>query len=256
MEFIRELGFLGLNARDDFTVIKRFFQKEEFGEQFLDKQLELTDILLPELKAEELRQLYRRSKEDYDLRRAVMFLKLVRYSYSSGGKSFACQPFNVATLFTLIEQLGKRLANAVIENQDFEVLIKHYDRLDTFFYCDPPYFTSEYVYECGFTWEDHLRLFHALSECKGQWLVSYNDCPEIRELYRNYNQFGFTRIHSMVQKYEAGKEFPELLVGNYDLYERERQKPLQLTLFDGDGLSPEGIEKILKECIIQCKVKR
>ena len=60
----------------------------------------------------------------------------------------------------------------------------------------------------------------------------------------------------MVQKYEAGKEFPELLVGNYDLYERERQKPLQLTLFDGDGLSPEGIEKILKECIIQCKVKR
>lgn len=256
MEFIRELGFLNLNARDDFTVIKHFFQKEEFGEQFLDKQLELTDILLPELKAEELRQLYRQSKEDYDLRRAVMFLKLVRYSYSSGGKSFACQPFNVATLFTLIEQLGKRLANAVIENQDFEVLIKHYDRPDAFFYCDPPYFTSEYVYECGFTWEDHLRLFRALSESKGQWLISYNDCPEIRELYRNYNQFGFTRIHSMVQKYEAGKEFPELLIGNYDLYERERQKPLQLTLFDGDGLSPEQIEKILKECIIQCKIKR
>ena len=29
MEFIRELGFLNLNSRDDFTVIKRFFQKEE-----------------------------------------------------------------------------------------------------------------------------------------------------------------------------------------------------------------------------------
>lgn len=224
MEFIRELGFLNLNSRDDFTVIKRFFQKEEFDEKYLEQQLELTNIMLPELQAKELCELYRQTKGDYDLKRAVMFLKLVRYSYSSGGKSFACQPFNVAALFILIEQLGKRLANAVIENQDFEVLIKHYDRPDSFFYCDPPYYTSEYVYECGFTWEDHMRLFRVLSECKGQWLVSYNDCPEIRELYRDYNQFSFTRIHSMVQKYEAGKEFPELLIGNYDLYEREKRE--------------------------------
>lgn len=132
MEFIRELGFLNLNSRDDFTVIKRFFQKEEFGEKYLEQQLELTNIMLPELQAKELCELYRQSKGDYDLKRAVMFLKLVRYSYSSGGKSFACQPFNVAALFILIEQLGKRLANAVIENQDFEVLIKHYDRPDSF----------------------------------------------------------------------------------------------------------------------------
>ena len=124
-------------------------------------------------------------------------------------------------------------------------------------YCDPPYFTSEYVYECGFTWEDHLRLHRALAEAKGKWLVSYNDCPEIRELYRDYNQFGFKRIHSMVQKYEAGKEFPELLIGNYDLYERERAKPRQLTLLDMQcEPSPEEIEKILKECVISCKIKK
>ena len=102
-----------------------------------------------------------------------------------------------------------------------------------------------------------MRLFRVLSECKGQWLVSYNDCPEIRELYRDYNQFSFTRIHSMVQKYEAGKEFPELLIGNYDLYEREKEKPVQMTLFDIEGeLKPGEIEKILKECIISCKIKR
>lgn len=216
-----------------------------------------TNILLPEPQAAELRELYRKPKEDYDLRRAVMFLKLIRYSYSSGGKSFACQPFNIASLFTLIEQLAKRLANAVIENQDFEVLIRHYDRTDAFIYCDPPYYTSEYVYECGFTWEDHLRLKNALAEAKGKWLVSYNDCPEIRDLYRDYNQFGFTRVHSMVQKYEAGKEFPELLIGNYDFYERERQSSRQLTLFEMENeLSPEETEKILKECIIQCKTRK
>ena len=257
MEFIRELGFLNLNARDDFVVLKRFFEKLEFTDEFLNQELDLTSILLPAPKAEEIRMLYKASKEDYDLRRAVMFLKLIRYSYSSGGKSFACQPFNVAILFTFIEQLSKRLANTVIENQDFEMLIKHYDRPDAFFYCDPPDFTSEYVYECEFTWNDHVRLHDTLAQTKGKWMVSYNDCPEIRELYQNYNQFGFTRIHTMAQKYEAGKEFPELLIANYDFYERERQKARQLTLFEMENeLNAEETEKILKECIISCKIRK
>lgn len=255
MDFIRELGFLNLNARDDFNMLKRFFQKESFSEEYLKQELELTNILLHAPKAEEVRALYKASKEDYDLRRAVMFLKLIRYSYSSGGKSYACQPFNVASLFSLIEQLGERLANAVIENQDFEVLIKHYDRPDAFFYCDPPYYTSEYVYECGFTWEDHARLKNALAETKGKWLVSYNDCPEIRELYQEYSFFDFKRVHSMVQKYEAGKEFLELLIGNYDLFERERLKPYQITLFD-EPKTAFDFEKILKESIVSCKIKR
>lgn len=107
-----------------------------------------------------------------------MFLKLIRYSYSSSGKSFACQPFSVRSLFGLIQDFSIRMENAVIENQDFEVLISHYDRPDAFFYCDPPYFSSEYVYECGFTWEDHVRLQSTLADAKGKWLVSYNDCPE------------------------------------------------------------------------------
>ena len=248
--FIRELGFLNLNARDDFMVLKKFFKKEEFTEEFLSQELHLTDILLPEIQAAEIRELYKKSKCSYDLRRAVMFLKLIRYSYSSGGKSFACQPFNIANLFTLIKQLGKRMENTVVENQDFEVLIKHYDRPDAFFYCDPPYYTSEYVYECGFTWEDHIRLKKTLSEANGKLLISYNDCQEIRELYSGLSMFDFSRTHSMAQRYEAGKEFKELLIANYDIYEREREKEKynQLTLFN-DNIDDE---KILKESVIKC----
>lgn len=90
--------------------------------------------------------------------------------------------------------------------------------------------------------------------------MSYNDCPEIRELYEGFSLFDFSRTHSMAQRYEAGKEFKELLIGNYDLYERERAKPAQLTLFNvyGDAFDDEcyDYEKILKECIIQCKIRR
>ena len=123
LAFIKELGFYPLNSRDDFNAIRDFFRQEKFEDKYLDEELELTKIILPDLKAEEIIELYVRMKQDYDLRRAVMFLKLLRYSYSSGGKSFACQPFSVVSLFQLIEQVGKRLENTVIENQDFEVLI-------------------------------------------------------------------------------------------------------------------------------------
>lgn len=76
LEFIRELGFLNLNARDDFAVLKQFFRHEEFTDTFLRHELELTNILLPEPQAAELRELYRKPKEDYDLRRGGVFLKL------------------------------------------------------------------------------------------------------------------------------------------------------------------------------------
>ena len=253
MAFIKELGFLPLNARDDFVVIKKFFEKEEFNPKFLQQELQLTSIILTDIHAEEIKKLYKKNAADYDLKRAVMFLKLLRYSYSSSGRSFACQPFSVRSLFGLIQDLSRRLENTIIENQDFEVLIKHYDRPDAFIYCDPPYFTSEYVYECGFGWEDHVRLKNTLSQTEGKWLVSYNDCEEIRGLYQGYEFFDFKRIHSMVQKYEAGKEFPELLIGNYDLYERERAKPRQMTLKEMTEENQENLEQILKEGIVSCK---
>lgn len=258
MATIRELGFCNLNSREDFLAIKDFFEMEEFDDKFLTEELRLTDIMLPKPEAYELKEIRTRITTDYDVRRAAMFLKLLRYSYSSSCKSFASQPFDIRKLFGLIKELEGRMANVVIENQDFETLIKHYDREDTFFYADPPYFSTEDMYAVGFNWDDHIRLRDTLRSISGKFLLSYNDCNEIRNLYEGFNVLDFTRTHSMVQRYEAGKEFKELLIGNYDLYEREKQKPKQLTLFNfNSGLSEdEDYEKILKECIVQCKVKR
>lgn len=61
LSFIRELGFLPLNARDDFLVLKKFFQKEEFTDEFLNQELDLTTIVLSEIKAEEIRELYKKA---------------------------------------------------------------------------------------------------------------------------------------------------------------------------------------------------
>ena len=86
------------------------------------------------------------------------------------------------------------------------------------------------MYQCRFTPDDHLRLFKVLSSIKGKVLLSYNDCPEVKEIYKDFYFYSFKRIHSMAQKYEAGKEFGEILIANYDLTERNQLKPVQLSL--------------------------
>ena len=183
MATVRELGFCNLNSREDFNAIRKFFeQREEFTDEYLSEELLLTELTFPPLQANELKELRTRITKDHDVRRAAMFLKLLRYSYSSSCKSFASQPFDIRKLFGLIKELENRMANVVVENQDFETLIKHYDRPDSFFYADPPYFSSEGMYEVGFGWDDHVRLRDTLKSIKGKFLLSYNDCPEIREL--------------------------------------------------------------------------
>ena len=255
MSTIREIGFCNLNSREDFNSVKKFFEFEEFKDDFYREELLLTELMFPPPEANELNEIRTRITKDYDVRRAAMFLKLLRYSYSSGCKSFASQPFDIRKLFELIKQLENRMANVVVENQDFETLIKHYDRQDTFFYADPPYFSTEDMYAVGFNWNDHVRLKDTLSKIQGKFLLSYNDCSEIRELYKGFSMLDFSRTHSMAQRYEAGKEFKELLISNYDLYERERSKPQQLTLFSCYGDDKYDYEKVLKECIVQCRIQ-
>ena len=79
---------------------------------------------------------------------------------------------------------------------------------------------------------------------KGKFLLSYNDCPEIRELYSKEGIMieSTTRISNIAQRYDAGKQYPELLISNYDTHE-EGILSRQLTLFDDF----EESEKILKE---------
>ena len=256
---VRELGFCNLNSRDDFIAVRRFFEDEQFEDKYFSEELHLTDITFPPPEAAELKEIRTRITKDYDVRRAAMFMKLLRYSYSSSCKSYASQPFDIRRLFGLITELKNRMANVVVENQDFETLIKHYDRPDSFFYADPPYFSTEDMYAVGFNLDDHVRLKNTLKNIKGKFLLSYNDCPEIRELYSGFSLFDFSRTHSMAQRYEAGKEFRELLIGNYDLYERAKNQPVQLTIFDVHSDADSEIpnyEKILKECIVSCKIKK
>ena len=169
-----------------------------------------------------------------DVRRAAYYYALIRYSYAAGTSTFGSQPNAMWNNFPLIESAAGRLQKVVIENKDCVKLIRQYDRPESFFYCDPPYYNADQYYEAvssdGF---DHAGLADALLGIKGKFLLSYNDCPEIRALYDRPGIVveGISRLSNIAQRYENGKQYPELLISNYDTTELARSC-VQLTLFD------------------------
>ncbi len=107
-----------------------------------------------------------------------------------------------------------RLRNVIIEKQDFKHLIRHYDKPGTFFYLDPPYYELESLYErdgiVSFT--AHDELCEQLKTVKGKWLLSYNDHPAIREMYRDYPIEELETTYSLSGQL---KRKTELLIANY-----------------------------------------
>lgn len=179
-----------------------------------------------------------------DIKRAAYFYQIIRESYASGLDSFGAQPHNMWKNFPLITNASERLQTVVIENKDFEKLIAQYDRPNTIFYLDPPYYETEDYYEdVGFMTADHIRLRDILVQIQGKFLLSYNDCPEIRKLYMRDGMMieSLTRINNIAQRYDAGKQYPELLISNYDTIE-DGLLAKQFTLFD-DHSQQENISK-------------
>jgi len=92
------------------------------------------------------------------------------------------------TLFKNIDNIYPLLSNTHVRGYkcwslDFEELIKNND-CQAFMYLDPPYFIKgNEMYQHGFTTQDHERLAKSLRQTKHPWVLSYDDCPEIRKLY-------------------------------------------------------------------------
>jgi DNA adenine methylase len=51
-------------------------------------------------------------------------------------------------------------------------------------YLDPPYYEKgNALYQCAFTDEDHNRLANSLKQTKHLWVLSYDNCTQIKDLY-------------------------------------------------------------------------
>lgn len=156
-----------------------------------------------------------------DLERAARFLYLQRLSF--GGKvasrSFGVDArspagFDLTKLAPMLEAVHERLAGVVIERLPFDRFIAAYDRPETLFYVDPPYYGSEQSYGRDlFGRPDFDQLAAALSAVDGAFILSLNDCPEVRHLFRGFAMQPVSTTYSVGGGKNAAR-FTELVITN------------------------------------------
>ena len=56
LSLLKELGFLPLNSREDFDVLLKFFSKDEFTDDYLKEELELSQVYLKPLEQESIQK--------------------------------------------------------------------------------------------------------------------------------------------------------------------------------------------------------
>lgn len=124
-----------------------------------------------------------------DIQRAARFYYLQRTCFGAKveGRTFGTAPssppkFNLLRIEEDLSQAHLRLARCYIENLPWEACVKKYDRPDTLFFCDPPYWqTTGYGNEFGF--ENYVRLAELVKSIKGSMVITVNDIPEMREVF-------------------------------------------------------------------------
>jgi len=153
-----------------------------------------------------------------DLERAGRFLYLQKLAFGGkvAGQNFGVDPrssggFNLTRLAPLLEAVHERLSGVVIENLDWPDFIERYDRPETLFYLDPPYWGSEGDYgRAMFERTAFERMAKRLRGLKGRFLLSINDVPEIRHMFGSFE----VEEVSLVYTVSSGKRVParELII--------------------------------------------
>ena len=129
-------------------------------------------------------------------------------------RSYGLRSRNMEKAVEYLDKISKRLNKVVIENLDFQRVLHNYDRKNTLFYLDPPYYEAEKYYLDKFFLEDHIRLKENLDKIKGKFVLSYNDCEYIRNLYNKYNIIEIERVNNLVNR-DSRPCFKELIIKNF-----------------------------------------
>lgn len=134
---------------------------------------------------------------------------------------------------------GEKLKNVKLTSVDFEEVILKESENTVLMFVDPPYYKPKKTkhYRNGFDKDDHVRLAEALKSTTHKFFLTYEDCPEVRELYSwayvNEVEFFYRVDNSNVENGLRKMGF-ELIITNYELNK-------QALLFSDEELHSETV---------------
>jgi DNA adenine methylase len=161
-----------------------------------------------------------------ELERAVRFFVLNRITFSgtieSGG--FSLESFHKRFTISSIDRLEKLEAilteDIKITNLDYSHLINEPGE-DVFIFLDPPYFKAEKSKLYGkkgdlHTGFNHRKFAEILKQCPHNWLITYDDSPEIRENFKWANIISWELQYGMNNyKQKTAEKGKELFISNF-----------------------------------------
>lgn len=154
-----------------------------------------------------------------DIQRAARYYYLQRLCFGGRvkGKTYGTAPLhrpriNLLRMETELSEVHLRLAGVTIEHLAWADFLKRYDRTGTLFYCDPPYYKAPF-YNHNLEIEDYRQMATVLADIKSRFILSINDHPAIRDVFKKFHIKPVTLKYTVAQgKHTAGKE---LLITNY-----------------------------------------
>jgi DNA adenine methylase len=156
-----------------------------------------------------------------DIERAVRFLYLQRLAFGGRvvGRTFGVRRdqdsrVNLGRLRAELKALRDRLAPVTIEQLDYADVVRRYDGSGTLFFLDPPYDETT-GYGIDFGREHYVAMADQLAGIRGQFIMSINDTPFIRETFAD---FAIAEVETTWTLSTAaagrGKKVTELIIRN------------------------------------------
>lgn len=160
-----------------------------------------------------------------NLKKASAFFVFNRITFSgtteSGGFSNAAfqKRFTISSIERTIA-LSEVLSNTTITNYDFEQVINK-EGENVFIFLDPPYFsaTKSALYGKNGNMHktfNHERFANVLKKTKHKWLVTYDNCEYIKELFAFANISSWDLTYGMRNVNKNGNQIgKELFISNF-----------------------------------------
>lgn len=145
-----------------------------------------------------------------DIQRAARMYYLQKLSFGGRvtNRSFRTKvegkpQLNLLRIEEELSQVHLRLARVQIENLPYAECIRRYDRTHTLFFIDSPYYGVEGYYGKGiFKRSDFGVLRYQLGGIKGQFLMTLNDHPEVRRIFKGFH------MREVTTRYPVGNRHP------------------------------------------------
>ena len=171
--------------------------------------------------------LNRRNENLDEFQRAVDFFVLNRITFSGvvdcGGYSQkAFESRFTQSAIDRLKNMPTLLQNFIFSNESYENLLFKNGK-NVFIFLDPPYYSASKSKLYGKKGDLHINFNHQmlsenLKKIKHKFLLTYDDSPYIRELYKDFYLQEYSVQYGMNNfKQESAQKGTELLISNFSL---------------------------------------